>query len=61
MVGHNVSHSNRKTKTRKLPNLQNKKFFDENTGRWVRLRVSAKGIKTIAKKGLHAALKSAAR
>ncbi len=59
MVGNNVSHSNKKTKRRFYPNLVNKKFFLEEENRWVSLRVSAAGIRTISKKGLKNALKDA--
>ena len=54
LVGNKVSHANNKTKTRSLPNLQNKRFFLPNEGRWIRLTVSAKGIKTIDKRGIEA-------
>ncbi len=60
MVGNNVSHSNRKTKRRFSPNLKTKRFWSESEGRWITLKVSTKGIKTINKKGLDAALKNAA-
>ena len=56
MVGHNVSHSNRKTKMRQLPNLKKKRFFNEETGEWVTLRVSTSAIRTINKKGVHKVL-----
>ena len=59
MVGNNVSHSNKKTKRRFYPNLMNKKFFLEEESRWVTLKVSAAGIRTINKKGLKVALKDA--
>ncbi len=59
MVGNNVSHSKRRTKRTFLPNLQNKKFFLEEENRWVTLKVSAAGIRTINKKGLKAVLKEA--
>jgi large subunit ribosomal protein L28 len=52
LTGHNVSHSNTKTKMRQLPNLKKKRFFNEETGQWVTLRVSASGLRTITKKGL---------
>ena len=60
MVGNNVSHSNHKTKRKFSPNLKTKRFWSEEEGRWITLKVSAVGIKTINKKGLAAALKSAA-
>jgi len=59
MVGNNVSHSKRRTKRRFYPNLMNKKFFLEEENRWVTLKVSAAGIRTINKKGLKTALKDA--
>jgi len=55
--GNNVSHSNRKTKRRFLPNLQSKRFFIPETGETVRLKVSANAIKTINKLGIYAYLK----
>lgn len=54
MVGHNVSHANNKTKRRYLPNLQYKRFWVGN--RFVRLRISAKGIRLIDKHGIEAVL-----
>ncbi len=59
MVGNNVSHSNKKTKRRFYPNVMNKRFFLEEENRWVTLKVSAAGIRTINKKGLKSALKDA--
>lgn len=59
MIGNNVSHSNRRTKRTFSPNLFTKKFFLEEEDRWVTLKVSAAGIRTISKKGLLAALKDA--
>lgn len=56
LVGNNVSHSNRKTKMRQLPNLRSKRLFDESTGQWVRVRVSTTGLRTITKLGLKKAL-----
>ncbi|MDR1792384.1 MAG: 50S ribosomal protein L28 [Bacteroidales bacterium] len=50
--GNNVSHSNVKTKRRFYPNLQEKKFFIPELNEWVVLKVSAKGIKHINKKGV---------
>jgi len=60
LVGHNVSHSNRKTKMRQNPNLRKKRFFDEETGKWVTLKVSTSAIRTISKIGLKKALKKRA-
>lgn len=58
--GHNVSHSNIKTKRTFEPNLQTKKFFVPEEGKWITLRVSANGLRTINKKGISVALKDAA-
>lgn len=52
MSGNNVSHANNKTKRRFLPNLHYHRFWVESENRWVRLRVSAKGMRTIDKKGI---------
>ena len=60
MVGNNVSHSHIRTKRKFSPNLRTKRFWSEEEGRWITLKVSAAGIKTINKKGLAAALKGAA-
>lgn len=60
LVGHTVSHSNRKAKRRFLPNLCNVTFQSESLGRSVRLRVSANAIKTVDHRGgLDAFLKKA--
>jgi large subunit ribosomal protein L28 len=55
--GNNVSHSNIKSKRRFLPNLHNHRFWVESENRWVRLRVSTKGLRIIDKKGIDAVLK----
>ncbi len=52
LVGHRVSHSNRKTKHRFLPNLQKKRFWSDALKRFVTLRVSTASIRTINKKGV---------
>ncbi len=54
-----VSHANNRTRRWQLPSLRRKRIFDEQTGKWLCLRVSPRGLKTIAKKGLAAALKDA--
>ena len=56
MTGNNVSHSNRKTKRRFLPNLHTHRFWVESEGRWVRLRLSSQGMRMIDKKGIDAVL-----
>jgi len=50
-IGHKVSHSNRKTKRRFLPNLLNVTLLSESLGRSVRLRISANALKTIDHRG----------
>ena len=50
-VGHKVSHSNRKTKRRFLPNLLNVTLLSESLGRAVRMRISANALKTIDHRG----------
>ena len=57
MAGNNVSHANNKTKRRFLPNLQSKRFWLEDEKRWVRLRVSTRGMRIIDKHGIEAVLK----
>ncbi len=54
--GHHVSHANSKTKRRYLPNLQYRRFWVESENRWVRLKVSSHGLRTIDKKGIDAVL-----
>lgn len=50
--GNNVSHSNRRTKRRFEVNLQKRRYWVAAEGRWVTLRVSARGIRTIDKRGI---------
>ncbi|MBO5661491.1 MAG: 50S ribosomal protein L28 [Tidjanibacter sp.] len=57
--GNNVSHSNRRTKRKFNLNLKTKRFWSEEENRWITLKVTAAGIKTINKKGLDVALKEA--
>jgi len=57
--GNNVSHSKRRTRRKFYPNLFNKKFYLAEEDRWITLKVSAAGIRTINKKGLNAALREA--
>lgn len=56
MVGNNVSHANNKTKRRFLPNLQYKKFWLESEKRFVRIRVTTRGMRIIDKHGIEAVL-----
>jgi large subunit ribosomal protein L28 len=55
--GNHVSHSNIKTKRRFLPNLQSKRFFLAEEDKWITLKLSANGIRTINKKGLFTVVK----
>jgi large subunit ribosomal protein L28 len=57
--GNNVSHSKRRTRRKFYPNLFNKRFYLPEEDRWIRLRVSASGIRIINKKGLKNALDEA--
>ncbi len=50
--GNNVSHSHRVTKRKWNPNVQRQRFWLTSENRWIKLDVSAKGIKTINKKGI---------
>ncbi len=52
MVGNNVSHAHNKTKRRFLPNLHTKRFWVAEENRYVKLRVSSKGLREIDKKGI---------
>jgi large subunit ribosomal protein L28 len=56
ITGNTVSHANNKRRRRFLPNLHAQRFWLESEKRWVRLRVSANGMRTIEKKGLEAVL-----
>ena len=56
-TGNNVSHANNKTKRRFLPNMQVHKFWVPSEKRWVRLRLSTRGIRTIDKLGIERVLK----
>lgn len=57
MSGHYVSHSNRKTKRKFLPNLKKKKFFIPELDEWIELKVSVAALRTINKKGIYNYLK----
>jgi large subunit ribosomal protein L28 len=54
--GKRVSHSNHRTSRRWEPNLQRRRYFVPSEGRWVRLRLSTKAIKTIDRRGIDAVL-----
>lgn len=51
MSGNNVSHANNKTRRKFLPNIQDTSVYSEALGRWIKLRVSADGLRTIEHKG----------
>ena len=55
-VGNNVSHANNKTRRRFLPNLHNHRVWVESENRFVRLRVSSKGMRIIDKHGIEKVL-----
>jgi large subunit ribosomal protein L28 len=55
--GNKVSHSNIKTKRRFLPNLQTKRFFLAEEDKWISLKVSTEGLRTINKNGLYTVVK----
>ena len=57
LSGNNVSHAHNKTRRRFLPNLQFHKFWVESENKWIRLRVSAKGLRIIDKNGIDAVLR----
>lgn len=52
MSGNNVSHANNKTRRRFLPNIRHKRFWVESEKRFVRLRVSTRGMRIIDKVGI---------
>ncbi len=56
MSGNNVSHAKNRTRRRFLPNLHSRRFWLEDESRWVRLRVSGKGLRIIDKKGIETVL-----
>ena len=56
VTGNNVSHAHNKTRRRLLPNLHTHRFWVETENRWVKLMVSAKGMRIIDKKGIDTVL-----
>ncbi|MEZ5523560.1 MAG: 50S ribosomal protein L28 [Pseudomonadales bacterium] len=52
VTGNNVSHAHNKTRRRFLPNLQTHRFWVESEKRFVKLRISTKGMRIIDKKGI---------
>lgn len=56
--GNRVSHANNKTKRRFEPNLHSKRIWVASEKRFIRVRLSAKGLRTIDKLGVNAVLAS---
>jgi large subunit ribosomal protein L28 len=56
VAGNNVSHAHNKTRRRFNPNLHRHKFWVESENRWVRLRISSKGMRIIDKNGIDVVL-----
>jgi len=54
--GNNVSHANNRTRRRFLPNVHTHKFWVESENRWVKLRLSTKGMRIIDKNGIDAVI-----
>lgn len=57
ITGNNVSHANNKTKRRFLPNIQTHRYWVESENKFITLRVSTRGMRTIDKLGIDAVLK----
>ena len=57
--GNNVSHAKNRTKRKFYPNLQKKKFYISEEDKWITLKVSANGLRTINKKGISSVLAEA--
>ena len=57
--GNKVSHANNKTKRKFNPNLQKKRFYLPEEGKWITLKVSTSAIRTINKNGINSVLKKA--
>ena len=56
VVGNNVSHANNRTRRRFLPNLQSHRFWVESENKFVKLRLTTKGMRIIDKKGIDVVL-----
>jgi len=56
VAGNNVSHAKNRTRRRFLPNLQSHRFWVESENRFVKLRLTAKGMRIIDKKGIDTVL-----
>lgn len=55
-TGNNVSHAHNKTKRRFVPNIHTRRFWVPSEKRWIRLKVSTKGLRTIDKLGIEKVL-----
>jgi large subunit ribosomal protein L28 len=55
-VGNRVSHANNKKRRRFLPNLHTQRFWLEGERRWISLRISTSGLRTIEKNGIEAVI-----
>jgi len=51
MSGNNVSHANNRTRRRFMPNIQETSVMSEVLGRWIKLRVTSAGLRTLEHKG----------
>ncbi len=56
VAGNNVSHANNRTRRRFLPNLQSHRFWVESENRFVKLRISGKGLRIVDKHGIEKVL-----
>ena len=52
LVGNNVSHAHNKTRKRQLPNIQSKRIYVTELGRYVRINLSTRALRTVSKLGL---------
>ena len=52
LSGNRVSHSHKKTRRRQLPNIQMKRLYIPELDRWVRVKLSARALRTVTRKGL---------
>ncbi len=57
ITGNNVSHSNRKTKRRFLPNLNTKRYYVPELDQWIKVKISASAMRTVNKLGIYEFLK----
>lgn len=57
VTGNNVSHANNRTRRRFLPNLHYHRFWVESEKRWVRLRLTTRGMRVVDKLGIDEVLK----